>query len=58
LARTIKDERLKKGLSVEQLSKRSGVSWGIIRQIESASPSYVPSEDMGTSTPVTRRLDR
>ena len=44
LARTLKDKRLNKGLSVEQLSKRSGVSWSIIHQIESGSPSYVPSE--------------
>ena len=32
------------GLSLEQLSKRSGVRWGTIQQIEDGSPSYVPSE--------------
>jgi transcriptional regulator with XRE-family HTH domain len=44
LARTIRETRLKKGLSVEQLSKRSGVRWWAIQQIEDGSPSYVPSE--------------
>ncbi len=44
LARTLRGTRLKKGLSVGQLSKRSGVREWIIREIESESPSYVPSE--------------
>ena len=44
LADTLKGARRKKGFSVLHLSKRSGVSWKIIRQIESGSPSYVPSE--------------
>ena len=32
------------GLSLEQLSKRSGVRWVTIQQIEEGNPSYVPSE--------------
>ena len=44
LARTLRETRRKKGLSVEQLSKRSGVRGWAIQQIEAASPSYVPSE--------------
>ena len=44
MARTIRETRLRKGLSVEQLSKRSGVPKGVIEQIEDGSPSYVPSE--------------
>ena len=32
------------GLSLEQLSKRSGVRWVTIQQIEDGCPSYVPSE--------------
>jgi transcriptional regulator with XRE-family HTH domain len=44
LARTLRQTRLKKGLSVEQLSKRSGVPRWIIGEIEGESPSYVPSE--------------
>ena len=44
LARTLRETRLRKGLSVEQLSKRSGVRWGVIGQIEEGSPYYVPSE--------------
>ena len=35
---------LRKGLSVEQLSKRSGVRGWAIQRIEDGSPSYVPSE--------------
>ena len=44
LARTLRETRLRKGLSVEQLSKRSGVRGWTIQQIEDGSPSYVPSE--------------
>ena len=44
LARTLRETRRKKGLSVEQLSKRSGVRGWAIEQIEEGSPSYVPSE--------------
>jgi transcriptional regulator with XRE-family HTH domain len=44
LANTLREARRKKGFSVLHLSKRSGVSWGVIEQIESGSPSYVPSE--------------
>jgi transcriptional regulator with XRE-family HTH domain len=44
LARTLRETRLRKGLSVEQLSKRSGVRGWAIQQIEDESPSYVPSE--------------
>ena len=43
LAQTLRDTRLKKGLSVEQLSKRSGVPEWVIRNIEGESASYVPS---------------
>ena len=32
------------GLSLEQLSKRSGVPEWVIRDIEGESPAYVPSE--------------
>ena len=44
LARTLRETRLRKGLSVEQLSKRSGVRGWVIREIEGESVSYVPSE--------------
>jgi transcriptional regulator with XRE-family HTH domain len=44
LARTLRETRLRKGSSVEQLSKRSGVRGRVIQQIEDGSPSYVPSE--------------
>jgi transcriptional regulator with XRE-family HTH domain len=44
LAPTLRETRLRKGLSVEQLSKRSGVRGWAIQQIEDGSPSYVPSE--------------
>ena len=36
--------RYAKGWSIEQLSKRSSVPGRLIREIESQSPSYVPSE--------------
>jgi transcriptional regulator with XRE-family HTH domain len=44
VAHTIRQARRKKGFSVLYLSKRSGVSLEVIEQIESGSPSYVPSE--------------
>jgi transcriptional regulator with XRE-family HTH domain len=44
LADTLRHARRKKGWSVLHLSKRSGVSWGVIQQIEDESCSYVPSE--------------
>ena len=44
LAHTLRQTRLKKGLSVEQLAKRSGVRGWVIREIEGESLSYVPSE--------------
>ena len=36
--------RCAKGWSIEQLSKRSGVPVRLIREVESQSPTYVPSE--------------
>jgi Helix-turn-helix len=45
LRETLREARRKKGWSIEQLSKRSGVPGRLIREIESKSPSsYVPSE--------------
>jgi transcriptional regulator with XRE-family HTH domain len=45
LAQTLTEARYKKGWSIEELSKRSGVPGGLIREIERGSPSsYVPSE--------------
>ena len=44
LADTLREARRKKGWGVLYLSKRSGVSRGVIEQIEDESPSYVPSE--------------
>ena len=44
LADTLRQARRKKGWSVLHLSKRSGVSRGVIQQIEDENPSYVPSE--------------
>ena len=45
LADAVREARRKKGWGVLYLSKRSGVPWGVIEQIESGSPSsYVPSE--------------
>ena len=43
LARTLREMSNKQGLSVGQLSKRSGVPEWVIREIESERPSYVPS---------------
>ena len=44
LVDTVRQARYTKGWSIEQLSKRSGVPARLIREIESQSPSYVPSE--------------
>jgi transcriptional regulator with XRE-family HTH domain len=44
LGETLTEARRQKGQSIEQLSKCSGVPGQLIRQIESQSPSYVPSE--------------
>ena len=46
LAQTLREARRKRGWSVRHLSKRSGVSWRVIEQIEDESPSsyYVPSK--------------
>jgi transcriptional regulator with XRE-family HTH domain len=44
LANTLREARRKRGWSVVHLSKRSGVSRGVIEQIENESPTYVPSE--------------
>jgi transcriptional regulator with XRE-family HTH domain len=44
LGETVHQARRAKGWSISQLSKRSGVPGRLIREIESGSPSYVPSE--------------
>jgi len=44
LGDTVRRARCAKGWSIPQLSKRSGVPGRLIREIESGSPSYVPSE--------------
>ena len=44
LANAVREARRKRGWSVVHLSKRSGVSRGVIEQIEDESPTYVPSE--------------
>jgi transcriptional regulator with XRE-family HTH domain len=44
LGDTLQRARCAKGWSIEQLSKRSGVPGRLIREIESQSPYYVPSE--------------
>lgn len=44
LANTVREARRKRGWSVVHLSKRSGVSRGVIEQIERGSPFYVPRE--------------
>jgi transcriptional regulator with XRE-family HTH domain len=44
LGETLREVRRQRGWSIEQLSKRSGVPGRLIREIESQSPSYVPSE--------------
>ena len=44
LADALRESRSKRGWSVLHLSKRSGVPWGVIEQIEGEDPSYVPSE--------------
>jgi transcriptional regulator with XRE-family HTH domain len=40
----VRRTRCTKGWSIEQLSKRSGVPARLIREVESQSPTYVPSE--------------
>ena len=44
LGETLREVRRKKGCSIEQRSKYSGVPGRLIRGIESQSPSSVPSE--------------
>jgi transcriptional regulator with XRE-family HTH domain len=44
LGETLQQLRHQKGWSIEQLSKRSSVPVSLIREIESQSPSYIPSE--------------
>jgi transcriptional regulator with XRE-family HTH domain len=44
LGETVRELRRKKGWSIGQLSKRSGVPEWVIHEIEGESPSYVPSE--------------
>jgi transcriptional regulator with XRE-family HTH domain len=44
LGATLREARSRRGWSIEQLSKRSGVPARLIREVESRSPSYVPSE--------------
>jgi transcriptional regulator with XRE-family HTH domain len=44
LGETLREVRHQKGWNIEQLSKSSGVPGQLIREIESQSPSYVPSE--------------
>jgi transcriptional regulator with XRE-family HTH domain len=44
LGDTVLQARRAKGLSIEQLSKRSGVPGRLIREMEGGNPTYVPSE--------------
>lgn len=44
LAQTMRETRRKRGVSIGQLSKRSGVLEWVISEIEGETPSYVPSE--------------
>jgi transcriptional regulator with XRE-family HTH domain len=44
LGETLREVRRQRGWSIEQLSKRSSVPGRLIREIESQSPYYVPSE--------------
>jgi ribosome-binding protein aMBF1 (putative translation factor) len=44
LGDTVRRARCAKGWSIEQLSKRSGVHWRLIREMEGGSGTYVPSE--------------
>jgi ribosome-binding protein aMBF1 (putative translation factor) len=44
LGDTVRRARCAKGWSIEQLSKRSGVPWRLIREMEGGSGTYVPSE--------------
>ena len=41
---TVRQARYAKGLSIEQLSKWSGVPGRLIREMEGGSSTYVPSE--------------
>jgi transcriptional regulator with XRE-family HTH domain len=44
LGETLGEARRQRGWSIEQLSKSSGVPAQLIREVESQSPTYVPSE--------------
>jgi transcriptional regulator with XRE-family HTH domain len=44
LGATLREARSRWGLSIEQLSKRSGVPGRLIREMEDESVTYVPSE--------------
>jgi transcriptional regulator with XRE-family HTH domain len=44
LGATLREARSRRGLSIAQLSKRSGVPGRLIREMEGGSPTYVPSE--------------
>jgi transcriptional regulator with XRE-family HTH domain len=44
LGDTLRRARCAKGLSIEQLSKRSGVPERLIREMDKGSLTYVPSE--------------
>ena len=44
LGDTLRRARCAKGWGIEQLSKRSGVSGRLIREMEGRSVTYVPSE--------------
>jgi transcriptional regulator with XRE-family HTH domain len=44
LGETVGEARRRRGWSIEQLSKRSGVPARLIREVESQSRTYVPSE--------------
>ena len=44
LGETVGEARRRRGWSIKQLSKRSGVLARLIREVESQSPTYVPSE--------------
>jgi transcriptional regulator with XRE-family HTH domain len=45
LGDTVQRVRREKGWSISQLSKRSGVPGRVIREMESGSLSYMPSEE-------------
>jgi transcriptional regulator with XRE-family HTH domain len=44
LGETVGEARRRRGWSIEQLSKRSGVPGRLIREVESQGATYVPSE--------------